>query len=89
MALARRRVNVLWAMMRDGTTFETRLRLDIFIEILHLVLMVDRLWTHRSRLHLEEPSSDAAFRVPPVPPLSTNDRSLSALRTIERCVEGG
>ena len=23
-ALARRRVNVLWAMLRDGTTFETR-----------------------------------------------------------------
>ena len=36
-ALARRRVNVLWAMLRDGTTFETRsvdLWLDIFIEIL-------------------------------------------------------
>lgn len=32
-ALARRRVNVLWAMLRDGTTFETGLQLDNFLEI--------------------------------------------------------
>ena len=33
-ALARRRVNVLWAMLRDGTTFKSPiLGLDIFIEI--------------------------------------------------------
>jgi transposase len=32
-ALARRRVNVLWAMLRDGTTFKPPSGLDIFIEI--------------------------------------------------------
>jgi transposase len=34
-ALARRRINVLWAMLRDGTArLRAALRLDIFIEIL-------------------------------------------------------
>jgi hypothetical protein len=30
-ALAPRRVNVVWAMLREGTTFEAALQLDIFI----------------------------------------------------------
>ena len=33
-SLARRRVNVLWAMLQNVSTFETALRLDILIEIL-------------------------------------------------------
>lgn len=33
--LARRRVNVLWAMLRDGATFKVDPRLGIFIEIRH------------------------------------------------------
>jgi hypothetical protein len=33
-ALARRRINVFWAMLRDETTFEAAPQLGIFIEIL-------------------------------------------------------